>query len=87
MSPLKACAVCGRPSAAAHCIDHIETSKWKTSGHVRRTMRTIVLAQEHVCALCGKLGTPDNPLTIDHIVPRSRCGTDVVAVGFGRGAG
>lgn len=37
-------------------------------------LRRIVLAEEKVCALCGLLGTPEDPLTLEHVVPRSRGG-------------
>ena len=33
-----------------------------------------VVAEERHCRACGHPGSPDNPLTADHIVPRARGG-------------
>lgn len=37
--------------------------------------REQVLAEEKVCWICGLPGTPDDPLTADHVIPRVRGGT------------
>lgn len=37
-------------------------------------LRDVVLAEELVCWICGLPGTADDPLTLDHIVSRSRGG-------------
>jgi 5-methylcytosine-specific restriction endonuclease McrA len=42
------------------------------AGHDR--LRTVVLAEEKVCSICGLPGTPEDPLTLEHVVPRSRGG-------------
>ena len=38
--------------------------------------RKAVLARDTVCQYCGKLPSPKNPLTIDHVLPVSRGGTN-----------
>jgi 5-methylcytosine-specific restriction endonuclease McrA len=40
-----------------------------------RQNRQAVLSAATVCALCGKPPTPDDPLTVDHIVPLVHGGT------------
>jgi 5-methylcytosine-specific restriction endonuclease McrA len=35
-----------------------------------------VIAEEGQCRDCGTTGTPENPLTCDHVVPKSLGGTD-----------
>jgi hypothetical protein len=68
---LKACVICGRPtSPGPRCPDHAYV---RDNGHARRKrLAARVLREELVCHLCGKVGTPDDPLTIDHLVPASQ---------------
>lgn len=40
-----------------------------------RRNRAVVLAEEQTCWMCGRPGTPDDPLTADHVIPRSRGGS------------
>ena len=41
-----------------------------------RRVRAAVLAEERVCSLCGRLGTPAEPLTtVDHVLARANGGT------------
>lgn len=35
-----------------------------------------VVAEEGMCIDCGHVGTPDNPLTADHVVAKANGGTD-----------
>lgn len=41
-----------------------------------RTARALTLAEEHVCWICGRPGTTDDPLTADHVVAHSAGGAD-----------
>jgi RNA polymerase subunit RPABC4/transcription elongation factor Spt4 len=50
------CPDCPRPKAAIE----------DRAGHNR--LRTVVLAEEKVCAICGRPGTKDDPLTLEHVV-------------------
>lgn len=40
-----------------------------------RGVRAVVLAEERVCYICGREGTPDDPLTTDHVLARARGGS------------
>lgn len=40
-----------------------------------RANRARVLAEERVCWICGRPGAPDDPLTADHVIPRSLGGS------------
>jgi 5-methylcytosine-specific restriction protein A len=42
----------------------------------RKRARARFLAAHPFCAKCGAPGSIGNPLTIDHIIPRSRGGTN-----------
>jgi 5-methylcytosine-specific restriction endonuclease McrA len=35
-----------------------------------------MIAMHPFCSQCGRTGSKDNPLSVDHIVPKSRGGTD-----------
>lgn len=45
-------------------------------GHAHRVRAKAVVDAAQVCAICGRPPTPDDPLTADHIIPRSKGGTD-----------
>lgn len=40
-----------------------------------RRNRARVLAEEPLCWICGRPGTPDDPLTADHVIPRNQGGS------------
>lgn len=40
-------------------------------------LRAQAIREHPWCAVCGHPGTPDNPLTGDHVVPRSQGGRNV----------
>lgn len=42
-----------------------------------RRLRAQVLAEERLCWICGGPGTPDDPLTLDHVIARANGGTHV----------
>lgn len=44
-------------------------------------LRAQVLAEERVCWICRKPGTPDDPLTLDHVLSRARGGQHTRANG------
>ena len=46
-----------------------------TSNGWRKISRQVI-AEEGACRVCGHTGSPDNPLTCDHIVPLARGGTN-----------
>lgn len=39
-------------------------------------LSTTVITRDGHCTDCGTTGTPTNPLTADHIIPKARGGTD-----------
>jgi 5-methylcytosine-specific restriction protein A len=44
-----------------------------------RKLRDHLLAAHPYCATCHHAGTKDNPLSVDHIVPKSEGGTDALS--------
>jgi 5-methylcytosine-specific restriction endonuclease McrA len=44
-----------------------------------RKLREQVIAAHPYCSICGHTGTKDNPLSLDHILPRSQGGTDALS--------
>ncbi len=42
----------------------------------RLLRRRIIARDEGLCAFCGLPGTKDDPISVDHIIPRSKGGTD-----------
>ena len=71
---LTICAVpgCNRHARGRHCPEHRRPSR----GRTHRKARAQTLLEEATCWLCGNPGTKADPLTADHIVPRSHGGTD-----------
>ena len=45
-------------------------------GHTHQRMRKQVITPTTLCAWCGRPGTPDNPLELDHVVPWVQGGTN-----------
>ena len=64
------CVVCGRKTKTGRCPEH----QLPPRGRPHRRVRAQVLAEESICWLCGKPGTVDDPLTLDHVVPRAHGG-------------
>ncbi len=49
----------------------------KGSTHGWRLLRKQIIARDGgLCAFCGLPGTLDDPISVDHIIPRSKGGTD-----------
>jgi 5-methylcytosine-specific restriction enzyme A len=44
-------------------------------GHQHQQLREQVLREARYCWICGGPGTPDDPLTADHVIPRAAGGT------------
>lgn len=71
------CLVCGTPSTGSRCPDHTLPAR----GRQHRRVRAHVLLEETRCHLCGKPGRADDPLTYDHVIPRSHGGPTIRANG------
>jgi 5-methylcytosine-specific restriction endonuclease McrA len=63
---LRACLVCGRPSAGPHCPEHRKPFPYSTAEY--RAARAQTLAEEQTCWLCGEPPRVDDPLEADHVV-------------------
>ena len=74
---LRACSVCGIPTAGYYCRDCVETMPGAFAPPVARPYnlpeyqanRRTVLAEEKTCWLCGGEFRREDPATIDHVVP------------------
>jgi hypothetical protein len=64
---LRPCLVCGQPSRGPRCHAHALPPR----GRAQHELSLQVRAEEHLCWLCGKQPTPDDPLTLDHVIPRT----------------
>ena len=72
---LRACNVCGRPTANRRkCPSHTSPDPRKTFAYQRARLQ--VLAEEHVCWICGQPAARDDPLTADHIIPVASGGSN-----------
>lgn len=73
--------VCSQPGCAgltneSRCAAHmLPRAERNTTAHKRARAQT--LREEHVCWICGKPQIYGDPLTADHIIPRSRGGLDI----------
>jgi 5-methylcytosine-specific restriction protein A len=63
--------VVGTPRCPAHTV-----SNTQRTGSRARKVAARMKAEQPWCSSCGSPGTAANPLTIDHIVPLSRGGTN-----------
>lgn len=79
---MRPCLECDTPTRGTYCPDHgarrnvdPRTTTEKGLGYAYRKVAQRVLAEEHVCWMDGQPARPNDPLTVDHIVPRSRGGT------------
>ena len=84
---LKPCLDCGTLSDGPRCTEHRRardrareadrpSPSQRGYGHAWRKIRDQHLTEEPLCRWCRTAGEPDNPLTVDHITPKSRGGTD-----------
>jgi 5-methylcytosine-specific restriction endonuclease McrA len=76
---LRACAYCGRPVpvGAIRCAEHAIA---RDNGHARRKrIARGFLATQTVCAICGQPARPNDPLTIDHVIPVAHGGQTTLA--------
>ena len=66
----RSCSICGTivPAPATRCPKH---PKVTISSGPHRRMRAQVLAEEHLCWICGKPAQPNDPLTYDHLLSRA----------------
>ncbi len=67
---LRPCLICGTPAKGSRCAKHALPPR----GAAHRRARKQVLAGATVCAECGQPPTPDNPLTLGHVVARAHGG-------------
>jgi 5-methylcytosine-specific restriction endonuclease McrA len=72
MAPLRPCLVCRRPTRGARCPAHALPRR----GHAHAVAANAAVANALACWRCGKPGTPDDPLTGDHVIARAHGGTD-----------
>jgi 5-methylcytosine-specific restriction endonuclease McrA len=78
MSLPRSCAEPGCPetvTGAPRCPKHAIPVSKRTGSRARRVARQMKQAQPW-CTYCGAPWTKENPLTIDHIVPLTRGGTN-----------
>ena len=68
---LKACAVGGHPFQPVNNEARCPLHRLPSRGRQHRRVRAQVLAEENTCWICGGEGTEDDPLTLDHVIPRA----------------
>lgn len=74
---LKACVVCGKKSPSSRCRKH--ALKSRPRGNAFEPIRQQVIARHGmVCHICREPIKSQADLHIDHIVPRSRGGSDSI---------
>jgi 5-methylcytosine-specific restriction endonuclease McrA len=79
------CLVAGCPNTTegSRCPEHAKRKRdvrppsERGLGWDHAKMAKRVLAEEKICWLCGKPGYVDDPLQADHVIPRSKGGTNV----------
>lgn len=77
MSPrLVICHNCGTPTPSTPCSNCAPHGKASLNTRTYQHNRAETLRTERTCWLCGKPGTPDDPLTADHVKPRAAGGTN-----------
>jgi 5-methylcytosine-specific restriction protein A len=74
----------GRCPACAKAMQRAKDARRGTTtargyGSEWRKLRAQVIAASPACAICGHTGSKDNPLSVDHILPRSQGGTDALS--------
>jgi 5-methylcytosine-specific restriction enzyme A len=74
----RSCAYPGCPevvTGAPRCPTHTVSNTQRTGSRARKVAAKMK-AEQPWCSSCGSPGTAANPLTIDHIIPLSRGGTN-----------
>lgn len=77
---LRPCLACSTPAKGSYCPTHAprkhdgRTTTERGLGHDYRKAAKRVLAEESVCWMDGEGPRPNDPLTVDHITPRSQGG-------------
>lgn len=67
----KPCLVCGVPQRLGYyCANHVPQKDYEPNDAEQKRVRKQVLSEERVCWICGQPPTEDDPLTLDHVVPR-----------------
>jgi ribosomal protein S14 len=73
----RACIICGRPTSGARCPAHtVARPSFRERGYDGEydRNRRALLATATACWICGQPARPGDPLTADHIIPRSQGG-------------
>ena len=76
---LRPCLICSTLSRESRCESHrLERPSATERGYGSswRRLSASVIAEYGSCVDCGHAGSPDNPLTADHIVAKANGGTD-----------
>ena len=70
---MRACIICGKPSAGSRCPDHQEPRvPWRRD---YRQLRARLIAEHPYCHICGgSFDDPGDPAVLDHVVPRAHGG-------------
>lgn len=73
---MRLCGVCARPTAGETVHAACQTPR-TYNDPVHRAMSKWYKINNARCTDCGQTGTPENPITADHIMPRAIGGTNV----------
>jgi 5-methylcytosine-specific restriction endonuclease McrA len=73
----KTCLICGQPSRTNRCPRHSTQPIGRNRSWVDELARRRIVASATHCWICGQPARPGDPLTADHVIPRSRGGPDV----------
>jgi 5-methylcytosine-specific restriction endonuclease McrA len=81
--PPRSCITCGKNAVPgrSRCKEHgptsplLGTTTQRGYGSEHQHLAKELLTPDARCAQCGKPGTPDDPLQLDHIIPLSMGGT------------
>jgi 5-methylcytosine-specific restriction endonuclease McrA len=73
---LTTCLICRKPTRNGSRCERCAISP---RGHAHASARAQTLAEEFTCAVCGKPGTPSDPLVGGHIHARALGGPDTRA--------
>jgi len=73
---MRLCGVCARPTAGETVHPACQTPR-TYNDPVHRAMSAMYQRANVPCADCGRTGTPENPITAGHVVPRAEGGPNV----------
>ena len=62
----RACIVCGAPSERSRCPRHPKRDEWHTAQY--QANRTLVLARDTDCWICGHPPRAGDPMEPDHVL-------------------